>query len=80
MSTPAIAMTVILVASLGIFAWSAWKRCRLLFAAPKIAIDNISERFRGTIQLAFGQKKLTRFTVADLFWIYCFTFTHAYSY
>ena len=66
MSTPAIAMTVILVASLGIFAWSAWKRCRLLFAAPKIAIDNIGERIRGTLELAFGQKKLTRFTIAGL--------------
>ncbi len=59
-------MTVILVASLGAFAWSAWKRCRLLFAATGITLNNIGARFKGTLQLAFGQKKLTRFTVAGL--------------
>ena len=66
MYTSAIAMTLILVVALGIFAWSAYKRSRLLFAAPGIALNNVSERFRGTMQLAFGQKKLTRFTVAGL--------------
>jgi Fe-S oxidoreductase len=66
MYTSATAMTLILVIALGIFAWSAYKRSRLLFAAPGIALNNVSERFRGTMQLAFGQKKLTRFTVAGL--------------
>ena len=59
-------MTVILVVALGIFTWSAWKRLRLLLSAPVISLGNIGERFRGTLQLAFGQKKLTRFTVAGL--------------
>jgi len=66
MSTSAIAMTLILVVALGIFAWSALNRCKLLFSAPVITIDNVSERIKGTIRLALGQKKLTRFTVAGL--------------
>jgi Fe-S oxidoreductase/nitrate reductase gamma subunit len=59
-----------MLAAMGVFAVSAWRRWRLMMigAGGKLpcAIDSVKARTRGTLQLAFGQKKLTRYPLAGL--------------
>jgi len=59
-----------MLAALGAFAVSASRRWRLMhigsLAARGLSCDRASERIRGTLQLAFGQKKLTRYRLAGL--------------
>jgi Fe-S oxidoreductase/nitrate reductase gamma subunit len=59
-----------MLAAVGVFAVSASRRWRLMMIGaggkPPFAIDSVGARTRGTLQLAFGQKKLTRYPLAGL--------------
>ena len=61
---------VLLLAAVGIFAVSAWRRWRLMVIGAggkrPFTFDSVGERTRGTLHLAFGQKKLTRYPLAGL--------------
>ncbi|MCP4759837.1 MAG: (Fe-S)-binding protein [Planctomycetes bacterium] len=61
---------ILMLAAVGVFAVSAWRRWRLLVIGAggkkPFVCDRLGERVRGTLQLAFGQKKLTRYRLAGL--------------
>ncbi len=60
-----IAMTLLLSVTLGVFAWSAVRRWRLMLVgggAPRW--DRIGERVRATIKYAFAQERMRRYPLA----------------
>ncbi|MCH7597184.1 MAG: 4Fe-4S dicluster domain-containing protein [Planctomycetes bacterium] len=60
-----IAMTLLLVVGLGIFAYSASRRWRLMTAgAPERRWDRIGERIRLTLRYAFAQQRMHRYPLA----------------
>ena len=60
-------MALLLIAGWGIFAYSAWRRWRLLMVgAPASRGDNRSERLRRTIMYAFAQLRMPRYRLAGL--------------
>lgn len=61
------AMGLILVITLGIFAYSAYKRWKLLkIGTPVIRTDQIAERVKLTFKYAIKQKRMTRYNPAGL--------------
>ncbi len=66
-----VAMTVVLVVSIGVFAWSAVRRWKLLTIGgpePRSAItaENLPGRIRDTLIYAFGQKKMPYYPVSGI--------------
>ncbi len=61
-----IAMTVLLVVTLGFFAWSAQRRWRLMMVAkaPANRADQISRRLALTLRYAVGQLRMVRYPLA----------------
>ena len=55
----AVAMTLMLVASLGCFAWLMIPRTKLLLqAGGEARLDNIPERVKGVFKFAIGQWRM----------------------
>ncbi len=62
-----IAMTLLLVAGWGLFAYSAARRWTLLnVGQPTNRLDRIPERIRNTIDYAFKQRRMPRYPLAGL--------------
>jgi len=62
-----IAMLVIIVGLLGLFAWSAKRRWQLLMVGrPVSRFDNIPERLRGVWEYAVRQRKMSYYPLAGL--------------
>lgn len=59
-------MTLLLVVSFGIFAWSAWRRWHLMLVpqAPDNRADRVGERIRSVLVYMFGQKRMPRYPAA----------------
>lgn len=59
-----------MLAAVGVFVVSMWRRWRLMVIGaagkPAFTFDSVGPRTSGTLQLAFGQKKLTRYRLAGL--------------
>ncbi|NNC94171.1 MAG: 4Fe-4S dicluster domain-containing protein [Chitinophagales bacterium] len=67
MSQSQIIFLIVLVATLGFFAYTSWKILRVLKAAKPIdRFDNIGERLRITLLVAFGQSKILRKPIAGI--------------
>jgi hypothetical protein len=59
MSPSAIAMAVIGSTGLGVFAWDAWVRLRLLrVGQPDVRWDHVPRRLRRVAEVVLGQSKL----------------------
>lgn len=62
-----IVMTLALVASLGLFAYSARNRWRLMRIGPSdLQFDNIGERISRTLRFAIGQARMPRYAGAGI--------------
>lgn len=61
-------MTLLLASTLGLFAWSAARRWRLMrvAAAPAQRGDRFGERLRAVLLYVFGQKRMFRYSLAGL--------------
>ena len=58
-------MTLLLLGGWGVFAYSAWRRWRLMMVgAPENRADNRIERLRRTVTYAFAQIRMPRYPVA----------------
>jgi Fe-S oxidoreductase len=72
-----IALVLMLAAGLGVFAWSAYRRTRLLLAGqPVNRFDRLGERLWGVVTIALGQSKMFKYPLAGLmhaliFWGFC---------
>jgi Fe-S oxidoreductase len=72
-----LALSFLLLAGLGVFAWSAWRRFRVLFKfQPAARFDRIGARLWGVVTLALGQRKMFKYPLAGLmhaliFWGFC---------
>ncbi len=68
-----IAMTLLLVAGWGIFAWSAKRRWRLMtIGPPEHRFDRLGERFRRMMRFAFGQWRMPRYRLAGVAHIFIY--------
>jgi Fe-S oxidoreductase len=68
-----LAMTVLLLAGWGGFAWSARRRWKLLkVGRPENRFDRIGDRIRATLEFAFVQKRMPRYQPAG--WAHMFIF------
>jgi len=74
MTVKAIAMLVALAATLGIFAWSAWKKTMVLLKAKPddTRFDRIWRRIEEVLTVAIGQKKMFKEPVAGLMHAFIF--------
>lgn len=62
-----IAMTLLLLVAWGLFAWSSWRRWRLMkIGAAEPRFDRIGERLRLTWQYALKQLRMRRYPAAGL--------------
>ncbi len=61
-----VAMTLLLVAAFGFFAYSAYRRWRLMLAAraPLNRTDHLPERIRSVVVYMFGQLRMPRYAAA----------------
>jgi len=61
-------MTLLLLASFGVFAYSAWQRWRLMRVAqrPENRADHVGERIRSVLVYMFGQKRMVRYPAAGI--------------
>jgi Fe-S oxidoreductase/Zn-dependent protease len=61
-----VAMTFLLLAGFGIFAYSAYRRWQLMMVAkaPENRADRLGERVAATFKYAFGQKRMVRYPLA----------------
>ena len=70
----AVAMTLMLVASLGCFAWLMIPRTKLLLqAGGEARLDNIPERIKGVFKFAIGQWRMPRDPIAGFAHIFIFS-------
>jgi Fe-S oxidoreductase len=61
------AMTLVIVAALALFAWSASQRWQLLRAGrPEMRSDQIGERIRGVLRFAFAQERMDYYQPAGI--------------
>src|SRR5437667_8992913 len=57
-----VAMILLLLAGWGVFAWSAWRRWKLLrVGQPAARFDQVGERLRGVWRFAFKQERMPRY-------------------
>ncbi len=69
----AIAMSLLLICALSLFAWLMTPRMRLLFhLRAENLFDNIPERIRGTLKFAIGQYRMPRHLVAGIAHIFIY--------
>ncbi len=63
-----IAMTILLLGAWGAFAWSIWRRWRLMrvAATPDNRADRIGVRLRSVLLYVFGQKRMFRYSLAGV--------------
>ncbi len=63
-----LAMTIVLVVGLSVFAWTARGRWRLMFAAsaPEARGDRRGARLRGVMRYMFGQERMFRYEAAGV--------------
>jgi Fe-S oxidoreductase/nitrate reductase gamma subunit len=61
-----VAMTILLLAGFGIFAYSARRRWRLMMVAraPDRRTDRLGQRIAATVKYALGQKRMVRYPLA----------------
>lgn len=69
----AIVMVAVLVVSLGVFAWTANHRWRLMRLGPSVnRADRVGERIAATLRFAFGQKRMPRYRLAGIAHVFIF--------
>ena len=63
----AIGMTLLLVCTLGLFAWTVNRRWRLMMLGPgENRIDHVGRRIGTLIKFGIGQRRMTRYTWAGI--------------